>query len=168
MPEVKMPQLGESVVEGTVTKWLKSEGDTVDEDELLVEISTDKVDSEVPSTASGVLQKILVQEGDTAKVGDAIAVVGEDGQDTGEGDGEPESSEEKEGGGAPEGQQQERAGGRPIQALCRGGRAAGAEHQHRHVQRQCQQRQKYTGAAHADRQSGDHRTKQAQQGRAQR
>jgi len=109
MPEVKMPQLGESVVEGTVTKWLKSEGDTVDEDELLVEISTDKVDSEVPSTASGVLQKILVQEGDTAKVGDAIAVVGEDGQDTGEGDGEPESSEEKEGGGAPEGQQQERA-----------------------------------------------------------
>jgi len=109
MPEVKMPQLGESVVEGTVTKWLKSEGDTVDEDELLVEISTDKVDSEVPSTASGVLQKILVQEGDTAKVGDAIAVVGEDGQDTGQGDGEPESSEEEEGGGAPEGQQQERA-----------------------------------------------------------
>ena len=110
MPEVKMPQLGESVVEGTVTKWLKSEGDTVDEDELLVEISTDKVDSEIPSTAAGVLQKILVQEGDTAKVGDAIAVVGEAGQDTGDGDGAPESSDDDEGGSeAPEGQQQERA-----------------------------------------------------------
>ncbi|MDQ3661186.1 MAG: 2-oxo acid dehydrogenase subunit E2 [Actinomycetota bacterium] len=110
MPEVKMPQLGESVVEGTVTKWLKSEGDTVDEDELLVEISTDKVDSEVPSTASGVLQKILVQEGDTAKVGDAIAVVGEDGQDTGEDGGGSEAAEDEEGeSDAPEGQQQERA-----------------------------------------------------------
>ena len=51
MPEVKMPQLGETVVEGTITKWLKQEGDMVDEDELLVEISTDKVDSEVPSSA---------------------------------------------------------------------------------------------------------------------
>ncbi|MDQ3752915.1 MAG: 2-oxo acid dehydrogenase subunit E2 [Actinomycetota bacterium] len=108
MPEVKMPQLGESVVEGTVTKWLKSEGDSVDEDELLVEISTDKVDSEVPSTASGVLQKILVQEGDTAKVGDAIAVVGEDGQEAGGGD--TESSDDEGGGSeAPEAQEQERA-----------------------------------------------------------
>ncbi|MBA3430889.1 MAG: dihydrolipoyllysine-residue succinyltransferase, partial [Actinobacteria bacterium] len=77
MAEVTMPQLGESVVEGTVTRWLKKEGDQVEEDELLVEISTDKVDSEVPSTVSGVLQEILVQEGDTAKVGDAIAKVGD-------------------------------------------------------------------------------------------
>jgi pyruvate dehydrogenase E2 component (dihydrolipoamide acetyltransferase) len=63
--EIKMPQLGETVVEGTITKWLKQEGETVDTDELLVEISTDKVDSEVPSSASGTLQKILVQEGET-------------------------------------------------------------------------------------------------------
>ncbi|HZB79335.1 MAG TPA: biotin/lipoyl-containing protein, partial [Actinomycetota bacterium] len=67
--EIKMPQLGESVVEGTITKWLKQEGDTVDTDELLLEISTDKVDSEVPSSAAGTLQKILVQEGETVKVG---------------------------------------------------------------------------------------------------
>lgn len=90
MAEVKMPQLGESVVEGTVTKWLKKEGDQVAEDELLVEISTDKVDSEVPSTAGGVLNKILVQEGDTAQVGDALAEVGEEGQ-AGSGDDEAQA-----------------------------------------------------------------------------
>ncbi|MGH2790421.1 MAG: dihydrolipoamide acetyltransferase family protein [Actinomycetota bacterium] len=75
--EIKMPQLGESVVEGTITKWLKQEGDSVAEDELLVEVSTDKVDSEVPSSAAGTIQKILVQEGETVQVGTAIAVVGE-------------------------------------------------------------------------------------------
>ncbi|HEV2757907.1 MAG TPA: dihydrolipoamide acetyltransferase family protein [Actinomycetota bacterium] len=75
--EIKMPQLGETVVEGTITRWLKQEGDTIEEDELLVEISTDKVDSEVPSSASGTIQKILVQEGDTVKVGTALAIVGE-------------------------------------------------------------------------------------------
>ncbi|MBW3594817.1 MAG: 2-oxoglutarate dehydrogenase, E2 component, dihydrolipoamide succinyltransferase, partial [Actinobacteria bacterium] len=77
MAEIKMPQLGETVVEGTITKWLKQEGDQVEADELLVEISTDKVDSEVPSSESGVLQKILVQEGETVKVGTPLAVVGE-------------------------------------------------------------------------------------------
>ena len=75
--EIKMPQLGESVVEGTITRWLKKEGDTVAEDELLVEVSTDKVDSEVPSSAAGTIQKILVGEGETVKVGTPIAVVGE-------------------------------------------------------------------------------------------
>jgi pyruvate dehydrogenase E2 component (dihydrolipoamide acetyltransferase) len=75
--EIKMPQLGETVVEGTITRWLKQEGDTIEEDELLVEISTDKVDSEVPSSASGTIQKILVQEGDTVKVGTPLAIVGE-------------------------------------------------------------------------------------------
>jgi pyruvate/2-oxoglutarate dehydrogenase complex dihydrolipoamide acyltransferase (E2) component len=78
--EIKMPQLGESVVEGTITKWLKQEGDTVGEDELLVEVSTDKVDSEVPSSAAGVIQKILVPEGETVQVGVPIAVVGEAGE----------------------------------------------------------------------------------------
>jgi pyruvate dehydrogenase E2 component (dihydrolipoamide acetyltransferase) len=81
--EIKMPQLGETVVEGTITKWLKQEGDAVDTDELLVEISTDKVDSEVPSSASGTLQKILVQEGETVKVGTPLAVIGEEGEGAG-------------------------------------------------------------------------------------
>lgn len=81
--EIKMPQLGESVVEGTITKWLKKEGDAVSEDELLVEVSTDKVDSEIPSSASGTIQKILVEEGETVSVGAAIAVVGEDGEAAG-------------------------------------------------------------------------------------
>ena len=91
MPEVKMPQLGETVVEGTITKWLKQEGDMVEEDELLVEISTDKVDSEVPSSQAGKLQKILVQEGETVSVGTALAVIGEDGEAAGDSGGEAEA-----------------------------------------------------------------------------
>jgi 2-oxoglutarate dehydrogenase dihydrolipoamide succinyltransferase (E2 component) len=75
-----MPQLGETVVEGTITKWLKNEGDMVEEDELLVEISTDKVDSEVPSSYSGKLTKILVPEGETVSVGTALAVIGDEGE----------------------------------------------------------------------------------------
>ena len=90
--EIKMPQLGETVVEGTITKWLKQEGDTISEDELLVEISTDKVDSEVPSSASGVIQKILVQEGETVNVGTPLAIVGEAGEQA-SGGGESQSSE---------------------------------------------------------------------------
>jgi pyruvate dehydrogenase E2 component (dihydrolipoamide acetyltransferase) len=93
--EIKMPQLGESVVEGTITKWLKQEGDTVAEDELLVEVSTDKVDSEVPSSASGTIEKILVQEGDTVSVGTAIAVVGEGGESSGNGQGADEEQQEQ-------------------------------------------------------------------------
>ena len=96
MPEVKMPQLGETVVEGTITKWLKQEGDMVEEDELLVEISTDKVDSEVPSSMAGKLQKILVQEGETVSVGTALAVIGEDGEAGGDSDGGEEQKAEAE------------------------------------------------------------------------
>lgn len=93
--EIKMPQLGETVVEGTITRWLKQEGDTIEEDELLVEISTDKVDSEVPSSASGVIQKILVQEGDTVSVGTPLALVGEAGEAAGDpGGGEEQPAEE--------------------------------------------------------------------------
>lgn len=84
MAEVKMPQLGETVVEGTITKWLKQEGDTVEEDELLVEISTDKVDSEVPSSVGGVLKKILVPEGETVSVGTALAVIEGEGESAGD------------------------------------------------------------------------------------
>ena len=91
--EIKMPQLGETVVEGTITKWLKKEGDTISEDELLVEISTDKVDSEVPSSASGVIEKILVQEGETVNVGTPLAIVGEGGAAGGESSGDGSASE---------------------------------------------------------------------------
>ena len=94
--EIKMPQLGETVVEGTITKWLKQEGDQVAQDDLLVEISTDKVDSEVPSSAAGTLQKILVQEGDTVKVGTPLAIIGDDGEAAGDsGDGEAEQAEKQ-------------------------------------------------------------------------
>jgi pyruvate dehydrogenase E2 component (dihydrolipoamide acetyltransferase) len=74
-----MPQLGETVTEGTVTKWLKSVGEQVDRDEPLFEVSTDKVDSEVPSPAEGVLSEIIVQEGDTVDVGVRLAVISGDG-----------------------------------------------------------------------------------------
>jgi 2-oxoglutarate dehydrogenase E2 component (dihydrolipoamide succinyltransferase) len=90
--EIKMPQLGETVVEGTITKWLKQEGDQVEADELLVEISTDKVDSEVPSSASGTLQKILVPEGETVKVGTPLALIGE-GEAAGDSGGEAEATD---------------------------------------------------------------------------
>ncbi|WP_304439891.1 biotin/lipoyl-containing protein, partial [Cellulosimicrobium sp. I38E] len=66
---VQMPALGESVTEGTVTRWLKSVGDTVAVDEPLLEVSTDKVDTEIPSPVAGVLEQILVQEDETVEVG---------------------------------------------------------------------------------------------------
>ena len=74
---VQMPALGESVTEGTVTRWLKQEGDTVELDEPLVEVSTDKVDTEIPSPAAGVLTKIIAQEDDTVEVGGDLALIGE-------------------------------------------------------------------------------------------
>jgi 2-oxoglutarate dehydrogenase E2 component (dihydrolipoamide succinyltransferase) len=74
-----MPQLGETVTEGTITKWFKAVGDTVARDEPLFEVSTDKVDSEVPSPADGILTAILVEEGDTVDVGVALAVIDGDG-----------------------------------------------------------------------------------------
>jgi pyruvate dehydrogenase E2 component (dihydrolipoamide acetyltransferase) len=76
---VTMPQLGETVVEGTILKWLKGEGDTIERDEPLFEISTDKVDTEVPSPVAGKLEKILVQEGETVKVGTELALIADDG-----------------------------------------------------------------------------------------
>jgi pyruvate dehydrogenase E2 component (dihydrolipoyllysine-residue acetyltransferase) len=77
--DVVMPQMGVSVSEGTVTKWLKNPGDTVTADEPLLEISTDKVDTEVPSPGSGVLSEILVQEGQTVDVGTLLARIGGEG-----------------------------------------------------------------------------------------
>jgi 2-oxoglutarate dehydrogenase E2 component (dihydrolipoamide succinyltransferase) len=77
--EIVMPQMGESITEGTVSKWLKSVGDKVDKDEALLEISTDKVDAEVPSPAAGTLLAINVQEGETVEVGAVLALVGAEG-----------------------------------------------------------------------------------------
>ena len=77
---VQMPALGESVTEGTVTRWLKQEGDTVAVDEPLLEVSTDKVDTEIPSPAAGVLTKIVAQEDDTVEVGGELGVIGEAGE----------------------------------------------------------------------------------------
>ena len=74
--EVVMPQMGVSVSEGTITKWLKNEGEEIAADESLLEISTDKVDTEVPSPGSGVLLQILVPEGETVDVGTKLAVIG--------------------------------------------------------------------------------------------
>jgi 2-oxoglutarate dehydrogenase E2 component (dihydrolipoamide succinyltransferase) len=76
MAEITLPQLGETVTEGTITKWFKQVGDTVAEDEPLFEVSTDKVDTEVPSPVAGVLTEIRVPEGETVAVGTVIAVVG--------------------------------------------------------------------------------------------
>ena len=80
---VTMPRLGESVTEGTVTRWLKQEGERVEADEPLLEVSTDKVDTEIPSPAAGVLTRIVVGEDETADVGSELAVISGDGEESG-------------------------------------------------------------------------------------
>src|SRR4029078_1088780 len=74
--DVVMPQMGVSVSEGTITRWLKQEGEQIEADEPLLEISTDKVDTEVPSPASGTVTQIFVQEGETVEVGTKLAQIG--------------------------------------------------------------------------------------------
>src|SRR5229473_1374252 len=71
--DVVMPQMGESIAEGTVVRWIKKPGDKVDRDEPLLEISTDKVDAEIPSPAAGTLSEVLVQEGQTVAVNSVVA-----------------------------------------------------------------------------------------------
>src|SRR5438105_224073 len=75
--DVVMPQMGESIAEGTVVRWIKKPGDKVERDEPLLEISTDKVDAEIPSPASGTLSEILVQEGQTVAVNSVVARIGD-------------------------------------------------------------------------------------------
>src|SRR3954447_2115172 len=75
--DVTMPQLGETVTEGTITKWFKQVGESVAVDEPLFEVSTDKVDSEVPAMSAGVITEILVPEGETVDVGTKLAVIGD-------------------------------------------------------------------------------------------
>jgi 2-oxoglutarate dehydrogenase E2 component (dihydrolipoamide succinyltransferase) len=107
MADITMPQLGETVTEGTITKWFKQVGDQIAEDEVLFEVSTDKVDSEVPSPVAGYVTEILVDEGDTVPVGSKLAVIGD--QPSGDGGGaeaeaeaEPESEPEPEAEAEPE------------------------------------------------------------------
>ena len=77
--EVVMPQMGESIAEGTITKWLKQVGERVERDEPLFEISTDKVDAEIPSPAAGTLTEVRFKEGDTVEVNTVVAVLDGDG-----------------------------------------------------------------------------------------
>ncbi|MEV0326274.1 2-oxoglutarate dehydrogenase, E2 component, dihydrolipoamide succinyltransferase [Micromonospora echinospora] len=91
---VTMPRLGESVTEGTVTRWLKQEGDTVEVDEPLLEVSTDKVDTEIPSPAAGVLSRIVVGEDETAEVGSELAVIAGEGEQADGGAGAPQEEQE--------------------------------------------------------------------------
>ena len=101
---VTMPALGESVTEGTVTRWLKSEGDTVEVDEPLLEVSTDKVDTEIPSPAAGVLSKILVQEDEVVPVGGDLAVIG--GESGGGSSGESSDDSAEDAGAQPSAEQE--------------------------------------------------------------
>ncbi|MDR9399442.1 dihydrolipoamide acetyltransferase family protein [Salibacter sp.] len=91
--EVTLPKMGESVAEATITTWLKSEGDTVEAEESIVEIATDKVDSEVPAPADGVIKEIKVNEGDVAQVGDVIAVIEAEGEGAEEASGSDQQQE---------------------------------------------------------------------------
>ncbi|MFD0867435.1 biotin/lipoyl-containing protein, partial [Tessaracoccus lubricantis] len=78
--EVTLPALGESVTEGTISRWLKAVGDAVEADEPLLEVSTDKVDTEIPSPVAGTLLEIRFEEDDVAEVGAVLAVIGEAGE----------------------------------------------------------------------------------------
>ena len=103
---VTMPQLGETVTEGTILRWVKQVGDSIATDEVLVEISTDKVDTEVPSPVSGTVLEILVPEGETVEVGTALAVIGEAGEEEEESSAPPEQAQVEE---APSEEQSEQA-----------------------------------------------------------
>src|ERR1017187_6288043 len=78
--DIVMPQMGESIFEGTITKWLKKPGDKIQRDEPLFEISTDKVDAEIPAPASGVLQDIKVEEGSTVQVNTVVGTIASEGE----------------------------------------------------------------------------------------
>src|SRR5688500_20146114 len=91
---VNLPALGESVTEGTVTRWLKQVGDRVEVDEPLLEVSTDKVDTEIPSPIAGVIEEILVQEDETVEVGTALVKIGDGSSSGGEAPAEEAPAEE--------------------------------------------------------------------------
>jgi 2-oxoglutarate dehydrogenase E2 component (dihydrolipoamide succinyltransferase) len=107
---VKMPELGESITEGTITRWIKQEGDRVEADEPLFEVSTDKVDTEVPSPVSGVLKSIKVQADETVEVGAELAVIEQDGE---AGGGDDQGDQEDQGAAASAGEETAEAAAEP-------------------------------------------------------
>jgi len=109
---VQMPALGESVTEGTVTRWLKQEGDQVEVDEPLLEVSTDKVDTEIPSPAAGVLERIVAGEDETVEVGGELAVIG-DGAGSGGSDGQADQQADVAGS---EGSEEEQGSAPPLES----------------------------------------------------
>ena len=123
--EVNLPALGESVTEGTVTRWLKSVGDSVAVDEPLLEVSTDKVDTEIPSPVAGTLLEIKAQEDDTVEVGAILAVIGDEGESSGDsGGGEEQAEPEPEP--EPEAQAEPEPEPEPSRSPSRGRAGAGA------------------------------------------
>ena len=100
--EVNLPELGESVTEGTVTRWLKQVGDEVAVDEALLEVSTDKVDTEIPSPVAGTLLEIRAQEDDTVEVGAVLAVIGASDEATGDSSGGSDEGGQTEAAAEPE------------------------------------------------------------------
>ena len=96
--EVVMPQMGESIAEGTVSKWLKAVGDTIEKDEPILEISTDKVDAEVPSPQAGVLLEIRVEEGETVEVDSVVGIIGGSRRNRHSGNGNLQASSRNKGG----------------------------------------------------------------------
>src|SRR6516162_3450169 len=104
--DVVMPQMGESIFEGTITKWLKKPGDKVERDEPLFEISTDKVDAEIPSPSAGVLKEIKVKEGQTVPINTIVATIGSgaDGRPGRSGAGERRCAHPQLAAGSPHGQ----------------------------------------------------------------
>lgn len=94
--EIIMPKMGESIEEATITNWFVKEGDQVVEDDVLLEIATDKVDSEIPSPVAGVVKKILFKQDEVVAVGTVIAVIDTDGESAGEQDAEPSTTEKEE------------------------------------------------------------------------
>ena len=114
--EVVMPQMGESITEGTVSKWLKQVGERVDKDEPVLEISTDKVDAEVPSPGAGILLEIRTPEGETVEVGTVVAVIGEEGEAGASTSVSQPSAEKAEASPAPEPPEPEEPAPAPVQA----------------------------------------------------
>jgi pyruvate dehydrogenase E2 component (dihydrolipoamide acetyltransferase) len=123
MTTIKMPQLGETIVEGTILKWLKQEGETIERDEPLFEISTDKVDTEVPSSVGGTVTKILVQEGQTVPVGTDLAEVSEDGAGGGASSGGEASSDAPAQAPEPSAQPDAESGSESAEAVAEGSAA---------------------------------------------
>ncbi|WP_305763939.1 MULTISPECIES: biotin/lipoyl-containing protein, partial [unclassified Corynebacterium] len=106
---VVMPELGESVTEGTITQWLKSVGDTVEVDEPLLEVSTDKVDTEIPSPVAGTILEIKADEDDDVEVGSVIAIIGDEGESASDSSAEKPAEEKEEAKEEPKAEEKEEA-----------------------------------------------------------